>query len=212
VRSPSSRATLAHSRKHRKNVMIASDSKRSRTTPCQGGQPCTKPTLSSSPRAPTAACASATSAPATLARSSTRGSAASAFTTGSRFALVPDTTGLLLAGHKDGSIKCRGKLPAPEPSLAQLRELAQQRAAMALVVQRELRAQRTATVPRTSRSHGGAELAARVEGASQVRQRAQSQAHPATRPRARGQGSCLDMVLQMMMMSFICSCRNKNQP
>jgi hypothetical protein len=68
VRSPSSRATLAHSRKHRKNVMIASDSKRSRTTPCQGGQPCTKPTLSSSPRAPTAACASATSATATPAR------------------------------------------------------------------------------------------------------------------------------------------------
>ena len=55
------------------------------------------------------------------------------------FALVPDTTGLLLAGHKDGSIKCRGKLPAPEPSPAQLRELAQLRAVMALVVQRVFR-------------------------------------------------------------------------
>ena len=58
---------------------------------------------------------------------------------GQVFALVADATGLLLAGHKDGSIKCRGKLPAPEPSPAQLRELAQQRAAMALVVQRVFR-------------------------------------------------------------------------
>ena len=58
---------------------------------------------------------------------------------GQVFALVADAPGLLLAGHKDGSITCWGKLPEPEPTPAQLREAVRRQAAMVLVVQRVFR-------------------------------------------------------------------------